>query len=275
MLICSYLVKQCEGLIEIKEQNEKVHILLKIPFLPFDPNNQGPYNAYNVSSINPFTENIMRQSELVHENSGISPSSGNAIRYPEQSQQSSSRQGSDKLSAPLLQNRRTSINVRNNTEDYLNGEILSSNSKHGRYQKRPGAKLSSKSGVLFNRTGETPTRRKYRQRKQIKTHISENERIQSVSHGQNDSRFTYHPSLKNLIKSKGISESNVLSSSRGGPRMSLVIDGSNSQNIPSYIKEDMDDSESNFEGIDERIQNGSRAILVGLPEYDINTHSVR
>lgn len=57
--------------------------------------------------------------------------------------------------------------------------------------------------------------------------------------------------------------------------MSLVIDGSNSQNIPSYIKEDMDDSESNFEGIDERMENGSRAMLFGLPEYDINTHSVR
>lgn len=168
-----------------------------MPFLPFDPNNQGPYNAYNVSSINPFTENIMRQSELVHENSGvegnlkddlnltrknISPSSGNAIRYHEQSQHSSSRHGSDKLSAPLLQSRRASINVHNNTEDHLNGEVLSSNSRHSIYHKRPGTKLSSKSGVLFNRTGETPTRRKYRARKQIKTHISENDRIQSVSH---------------------------------------------------------------------------------------------
>jgi hypothetical protein len=189
VLICSYLVKQWEGLIEIREQNQTVHVVLKMPFLPFDPNFQFPTNAVNVWSINPFAENIMRQTvrddlsrpPLLFEGSlkedlnltrkNVSPSSGNAIRnIHEQSQKSSSKYSSDKLPALKLKDRRASANNRN--DDHMNGDDLSSEYRQRMLQMRPGTKLSSKSGILFNRSSDPPHPRKYKTKKYYKSHIN-------------------------------------------------------------------------------------------------------
>jgi hypothetical protein len=288
VLICSYLVKQWEGFIEIREKNEKVHIILKMPFLPFDPNFQGP-NALNVSSVNQFAENIMRQSfrddpskpsafiegnlkeDLNLTRKNVSPSSGNAIRNHEQSQISSSKYSSDKLPALMLKDRRAS--AKNRHDDQMNGDDLSSKSRHGKLQMRPGLKLSSKSGILFNQRGDTIHPRKYKTKKHLKTHKNDNDRIQGNPFEQNE-RFNHRQSIRMMTKSNWTSDGNVIMNWRNGPRMSIVMD-SNSPNLPPYIKENIEEDDSNFDEFVDRNKNRSRAMLYGIPDYDMNSGSVR
>jgi hypothetical protein len=261
-----------------------------MPFLPFDPNFQGPNNAVNVSSINPFAENIMRQdvrddpskSSLLFEGNlkedlnltrkNISPSSGNAIRnIHEQSQKSSSKYSSDKLPTSMLKDRRTSAINRN--DDYMNGDDLSPESRHKMLQRRPGTKLSSKSGILFNRNCDSAHQRKYKTKKRLKAHMNDNDRIQGNPFEQND-RFNCRSSLRMMTKSNCTSDGNVVMNLRNGPRMSIVMD-SNSPNLPMYIRENIEEDDSNFEDFDEQDRNRSRAMINGLHEYDMNTGSVR
>jgi hypothetical protein len=186
-----------------------------MPFLPFDPNFQGP-NALNVSSVNQFAENIMRQSfrddpskpsafiegnlkeDLNLTRKNVSPSSGNAIRNHEQSQISSSKYSSDKLPALMLKDRRAS--AKNRHDDQMNGDDLSSKSRHGKLQMRPGLKLSSKSGILFNQRGDTIHPRKYKTKKHLKTHKNDNDRIQGNPFEQNE-RFNHRQSIRMMTKS--------------------------------------------------------------------------
>jgi hypothetical protein len=56
--------------------------------------------------------------------------------------------------------------------------------------------------------------------------------------------------------------------------MSIVMD-SNSPNLPPYIKENIEEDDSNFDEFVDRNKNRSRAMLYGIPDYDMNSGSVR